>query len=193
MAQEIANDRKTAREMFTFEFVESSIKQQFGEHSEMVVRDMVKMLTFDALVGNNDRHFYNWGVITPHKKSKRKPILAPIYDSARGLLWNLNDENLKNFLRIHNEGGKKVVNYINKACPRISIEGNSTVNHFDLILFLKSYDPIFKEIIEELASQQFQDKVLKMIQMKFSHFFSWERNKLISIVINERFKKVRRA
>jgi hypothetical protein len=73
-----------ARMLFSFQFAEGAIKHMFPEESELILKDFVKMLVFDALTGNNDRHFYNWGVIK-HIENKKKPTFAPIYDSARGL------------------------------------------------------------------------------------------------------------
>jgi len=49
------------------------------------LKEFVKMLLFDAIVGNNDRHFYNWGLL-PTYVTKKKPIFAPIYDTARGVI-----------------------------------------------------------------------------------------------------------
>lgn len=49
------------------------------------------MLVFDAIVGNNDRHFYNWGVIVDLKGMK-PPRFSPVYDTARGLFWNQSEE-----------------------------------------------------------------------------------------------------
>lgn len=63
MAQEIANNKTTSRELFTFEFIKDSIRSVFPESFDNLLVELVKMITFDALVGNNDRHFYNWGVI----------------------------------------------------------------------------------------------------------------------------------
>src|SRR5690554_3953508 len=56
-----------------------------------IIDCFVNMLLFDCLTGNNDRHYYNWGVIT-HIKNDHKPYFSPVYDTARGLFWN-NDEN----------------------------------------------------------------------------------------------------
>lgn len=86
MAKQIANHKKTARELFTFEFISKAIEFVFPSAFEEILLDLVKMIAFDALVGNNDRHFYNWGVIDTIKRSKKRPKFAPIYDSARGLL-----------------------------------------------------------------------------------------------------------
>src|SRR5690606_25903737 len=85
LAREISNDKTTSRELFTFEFITEAILHKFKSESENILLDLVKLITFDALAGNNDRHFYNWGVIVSKKKTTDKPRLAPIYDSARGL------------------------------------------------------------------------------------------------------------
>jgi len=58
------------------------------------------------------------------------------YDSVRGLLWNLSDDNIKHHLKIHKDNGKKVIKYIENAHPRISIEANTIANHFELLDFI---------------------------------------------------------
>ena len=136
-AKEIAEHKSTSRELFTFEFIKDAIRAVFPESFENLILELVKMVTFDALAGNNDRHFYNWGVIDTKKKTSKLPTFAPVYDSARGLYWNHDDENIKQIL---NQSGKKVVNYIEEASPRISIEGNTKANHFQLIDFIKRHN-----------------------------------------------------
>ncbi len=191
MAENIANQKLTARELFTFEFIKGAIHAVFPSASDVIIRDFVKMIAFDALVGNQDRHFYNWGVIDTMKKIKQFPQFAPIYDSARGLLWNISDDNIVSYYQNYNEGGKKLLNYINKACPRISIEGNSEVNHFDLIKVVKQENNIFRKIVNELASEINEESILKMLKKEFFPFFIAERSQLIELIIISRFKSVR--
>lgn len=191
LAAQIANDQKSARELFTFEFICEAIRSVFPQPCEAIIDQVVKMIIFDALVGNNDRHFYNWGIIITKKKTEKQPIFAPIYDSARGLLWNKSDENIINYKRIHESGGKKVANYIDEASPRISIEGNSSVNHFELVEFLKKHKSEYKVLIEEMASKSNEALVLEMLKSEFYHFYIKERSELISLIISERFKRVR--
>ncbi|HCN82769.1 MAG TPA: hypothetical protein DIT07_03995 [Sphingobacteriaceae bacterium] len=191
MAAQIANDPRSARELFTFEFICEAIRSVFPQPCEDIIDQMVKMITFDALVGNNDRHFYNWGIITTKKKTGKAPVFAPLYDSARGLLWNKSDANVINYKQIHESGGKKIINYIDEASPRISIEGNSSINHFGLIEFLKKQKKEYKVIIEQLASPVNESLVLDMLKEEFYPFFIKERCELITTIINERFKRVR--
>lgn len=193
LAKQIADEKKSARELFTFEFIENAIKAIFPNSFEEIIHDLVKMLTFDALVGNNDRHFYNWGIITNKRKINKIPKFAPIYDSARGLLWNISDENVIKWHKMQSSGGKQLAKYVREACPRISIEGDSEIDHVELIEFLKKRDIKFKETIELLASLDQENLVLTILEKEFYPFFIKERGELITQIIKERFKKIREA
>lgn len=191
LAAEIANEKTTSRQLFTFEFIEKALTTKFKDQSDTLILELVKMIVFDGLVGNNDRHFYNWGVITNTKKKTTIPRFAPLYDSARGLLWNSSDEWVSVNLNAMDQGGKKVEHYINRACPRISIDGNSEINHFGLIHYLKNYNEEFNVIVKQMASMENEDKIVRLIKNDFFGFYIPERCKLIEYIIKERFKKVR--
>lgn len=83
-----------ARELFTLQFVESAVASLFPNDKVYVMHELVRLILFDALVGNNDRHYYNWGVILD-LDGKEKLKFAPIYDTARGLFWNDDDEKIR--------------------------------------------------------------------------------------------------
>ncbi len=191
LAAQIANNKKTSRELFTFEFICEAIRYVFPEACESLIEDMVRMITFDAIAGNNDRHFYNWGVINTVKKAGKTPKFAPIYDSARGLMWNESEENIVKHHNHHHQGGKKVVNYIEEAKPRISVETDASINHFGLITFIKGLKKEYFDIIVELVSESREEKVLKMLEQDVYKYFSKERKELISLILRERFKTLR--
>lgn len=188
MAEEIAKNKNTSRALFTFEFIKDAIRTVFPKSFESILLQLVKMVTFDALSGNNDRHFYNWGVIDTKKKTPKLPIFSPIYDSARGLLWNYSDENL---IKIYERKGKKIEKYIDEACPRISIETNTAANHFELIDFLKRYNKEYSEIVVELSQKAKEEEIIEMLNKEFYHLFIKERCELITLILRNRFKKIR--
>ena len=191
MADNIAKDKKTARKLFTFEFIRESIEAVYPLNHESILKGLVSMIAFDGLVGNNDRHFYNWGVIDTKKKTGKAPRFAPLYDSARGLWWNLSDKNVVHYLKVHNKNGRKVINYIENACPRISLENNEKANHFDLIKFVKKSNSEYSEIISMLASEENEKNVLEMLINEFYTYFIPERCELIELILKNRFKRVR--
>lgn len=193
-AKEIAEDRQTARELFTFEFILEAIKFVFAENFKEIYDQLVKMIVFDAIVGNNDRHFYNWGIIKTIKLSKAiktRPKFSPIYDTARGLLWNWSDNSIKKQLLELKSGSKKVEKYIKNASPRISIEGNSEINHFDLISYIWNKYPDFKGTISNILALKNLHKIQLLYQSEFKHYFIPERNELACFILNARFSKLR--
>jgi hypothetical protein len=193
MALEIANNKKTSRQLFTFEFITNAIKHVFPDCSNDLLCDLVRMITFDAIVGNNDRHFYNWAILKPVKRTAKRPIFAPIYDSARGLLWNESENNIVKHHQHNWQGGKKLVNYIDEAKPRISIERDSDINHFGLISFVKGLDKKYETIVIDLISEQKEQLVLKMLRSEIFHHFSKERCELMGQILKSRFEKLRNS
>lgn len=192
LAKEIANDQRTSRQLFTFEFISKAIEHKFESECEGILVELVKLVTFDALVGNNDRHFYNWGVIVSKKKASGKPRFAPIYDSARGLLWNLSEESIVKYRDGQKSNGRQFVRYIENAYPRISIEGNHDINHFDLVGYLKKIDNNkYRDTVEELCTQEREQTVYNMLKQEFFPMFSEVRSEMVLKIIQERFKKVR--
>ncbi len=192
MAKEIAENKSTARDLFTFEFIKEAIVSVFPHCHDNIVEDLVRMIAFDAIVGNNDRHFYNWGVIDTKKKTRKALKLAPMYDSARGLLWNFSDENIIGIYRANLDGGNnRISNYIEGACPRISIEGNKDANHFELIKYVKEDNKKYELIVKHLSSIQNEERVVDMLNREFSPFFIPERSKLVIEILRSRFRKIR--
>ena len=191
-AEEIANDKTTARELFTFEFIEEAILDVFPTHGQDLLRNLVYILTFDALAGNNDRHFYNWAVIRSLSKSGPPPRIAPIYDSSRGLFWNFNVEKIHiYFQNIDNPSFKKFHSYLDKACPRISIESDKEINHFKLISYLSSYNSDYRAIVTSMSSSQNEEKVIRLLESEFKPLFSKERYELTKLLIKRRFEIIR--
>jgi HipA-like C-terminal domain len=191
MAKQIAEDAKTARELFTFQFIVDAIRSVFPDNFENLLADLVKMIGFDAVVGNNDRHFYNWGVVDTTRQTSKKPTFAPVYDSARGLHWNYSDEAI---VAMNGEIGlrdRRVLSYLNGAVPRISIEENKEANHFELVDFIVRINTEYRQIIRNLVDEECEMRVMKMLQREFFPFFIRERSELITIILTNRFAKIR--
>ena len=63
-----------------------------GPENHARLRDaFARMLTFDALVGSQDRHVQNWGVIED-VMGQHPPRFAPVFDTARGLFLRIDEE-----------------------------------------------------------------------------------------------------
>ncbi|WP_396171187.1 HipA domain-containing protein [Flavobacterium sp.] len=168
----------------------NSIKKIFpDEHSE-IFNSFFHMLLFDALTGNNDRHYYNWGIIS-HIKNEHKPYFSPVYDTARGLLWNQSDEKVISLQKeLSNPDNKKVENYVLNSVPKISVPNNSKCNHFELIEFLIENEYFKNEHKSVWTNRKFLDEAIVKLNSEFEHLFIKERREVIQYLLDLRFKKI---
>ncbi len=80
---------------------------------------LVKMLTFDALIGNSDRHQGNWGIITFHKNDlhKKRREISPVFDNGTSMGIEIQKPKFNSFDDINIMDA-----YINKGRPHLSWE-----------------------------------------------------------------------
>lgn len=86
--------RKEEQRFYSIDFVIDLLKMFVGADFEGVFPSFIDMLIFDALIGSMDRHVQNWGVLETLTKPARYRF-APIFDSARALLWNASEDQVK--------------------------------------------------------------------------------------------------
>ena len=182
--------QKSLRQDINVESVFTAIKNVFPNEAEKIINALIHMLLFDCLTGNNDRHYYNWGVIS-HIKGQHKPYFSPVYDSARGLLWNKSDEKVISLHKeFNNLNNKQLEKYVFNSVPKISIPNNSSCNHFELIEYLKSENYLKDEHYKIWTNQKSIQKAIDLLEGEFKNLFIKERKGLIKIILNKRFNKI---
>jgi len=191
--QEVEN-QNLARTLFTFQFTNSAIKFMFPNQHETLMNHLVELLVFDAITGNNDRHFYNWTVITDITGQK-VPRFSPIYDSARGLFWNRNEQNIEQ--KFFEGKGKKtrinqtaLLKYMTASRPKIGWEGwdgTKEINHFQLIELINEHYPSYNKICKRLLNDVTLQTILSLIKAEFITFYTPKRYLLVSECLKQRF------
>lgn len=123
----------------------SNIKQTLDKLDKSLFKGFVKIMIFDALVGEQDRHEENWGIEGLENNYK----ISPLYDNGCNLLKEFKDENLAN--QYYNNQ-KDFNAYINRSKTIIYKEDNkSKYKHFELIKYLyENYSDLVKNEIDNL-------------------------------------------
>ncbi|MFT9599663.1 HipA domain-containing protein [Mesobacillus sp.] len=70
---------------------------------QVMKEDFVNMQVYDILIGNQDRHPYNWQLLF----KDNSPFFGPLYDNGASLGWQLSDEQL----RVMNDSDAKLNKY----------------------------------------------------------------------------------
>ncbi len=188
--EEIEKKHKSS-EFFTVEFTEETIKYFYPNECNELMLEFYKMLIFDAIIGNNDRHFYNWGIIQDIENNT-KPIFSPIYDTARGLFWNTHDDIIDLKMKNPKDLDRFIKKYCNDSTPKIGWDGTK-ISHFDLVQHLIELDQVRNcELIRNVCSNNNLQKLFQLLDDKFSLLFSSNRIELIKRTLKYRFETIQK-
>lgn len=178
-------ENKTEGDFFTFEMTTEALRQLFPENAEKIIKRFVEMLTFDCLIGHNDRHPYNWGVVVPIQKS-RVPKFSPVYDTARALFWNIPEARIRQMLTDEQQLEK----YVNKCAPPIGCDKEPNVDFFRLIGLIWEHFEGYRNNIEKILPPAPLELGCEIVDKHFGTLFSQERSQLIKRCLRLRRKKL---
>ena len=146
----VQKSRKLQKKFYTLENIGKILKTYYRESHFQMLKAFYKMILVDAWLGNQDRHSENWGVIERKNGKRENAVLAPLFDTSRGLFWNHTLINLHiNFQREQRE--KQLLKYIKNSQPLISLKDKKDADHFDLAAFIRDKDPkTFEDVLNSL-------------------------------------------
>ena len=123
----------------------SNIKKTLDEIDNSLFQGFIRIMVFDALIGEQDRHEENWGITEKNGKYS----ISPLYDNGDSLLREFKN---KDMLKKFQNGEKDFDAYINRSKTLIYKEDKKKrYKHFELIDFLnKNYHEIVKTEIDNL-------------------------------------------
>jgi hypothetical protein len=84
------------RALSTIELTREVLRAQEKRYHVELIRPFLRMLVFDAWIGNGDRHSANWAILVRSELHGSACRLAPMYDTAGCLLAELIDRTVAN-------------------------------------------------------------------------------------------------
>lgn len=178
--------QKLSQKLFTLQFTSESVKALFPFDHQEIMENFSRMLLFDILVGNNDRHFYNWGVIRDLGQ-KENPRFSPVFDSARGIFWNRSDKVIADIVSDKSRLEKLISKYESESKPKFGIEGKGKINHFDLLDFVvKTQFFVSQSTIKDFFSDYSLRFILALLEGEFKNLFHPARKLAIKTLITKR-------
>lgn len=178
------------RELVTVQLFSEALRAVFPEYHAEILADFVRMLLFDALVGNYDRHFYNYGVVRD-LTGRRKPCFSPVYDTARALFWNTPEARLVALHQKPQEAEAFLQKYMRKSQPKIGWEGQPSITHFDLVQLLASTETgLSRAAISEFFQPRSLTASLQLLDSRFDGLLSPERLDFMKRCLQARFTTI---
>lgn len=180
-------ERQMSRDFFTISFTHETLKNLYPHQYEEIFLEFIKMLVFDAIVGNNDRHFYNWAVLK-HISGGHQPKFSPIYDTARAFFWNRSEDQLKIIYNDPKRINPFLMKYIKESKPKIGLEKNSKCNHLDIIEMLNTNKfNGTKDIVLSFINKANAKTCNELLNDEFGNLLSKERLNLVTKCLDLRY------
>ena len=114
--------------------------------------EYIRMLIFDCLIGNNDRHDENWGFLVDRIHQVLR--LAPIYDNASCLTSGENEERVQELLL----NPEKLNKYINNSKPPNlyrTFFDEKHYKHYEIMKILIEKDSNVTDLIQEMLKPDY--------------------------------------
>ena len=154
-----------------------------------------KVVIFDILIGNSDRHPSNWGIITKRTQSKKFDNvvdvsfdICPLYDNGSSLCAYEDNNDLNVFFKDKMKF-EALVNTKSKSA--IGWENERPIRHFELLSKLKeiSYSVTlpYIEHIKNNITEQSIDRLLKEFD---NNIINKDMKKLLKMFLLERRKRM---
>ena len=185
-------------------FSVQSVKAAFGAHyvkpeiEDALFAGFVAMLAHDALIGVQDRHHENWGVIVRRDVDAPSPRFAPLYDSARGLFCNEPDRQLKAYLHPVS-GSERLDGFIGRSRPLVGFDGlrpvqrRRYITHVQLLAAVHGAFPTYRKPIDDVLASYDWKRVRAGLTQELGPLCSPTRKTLILHCLRRRLKALRKA
>lgn len=157
----------------------SSIKECLDSYNTELFIEFIRLMIFDSLIGEQDRHEQNWGII--YYKKLDKYNFSPFYDNGCCLMRELNDDKLSQF----EKAPDSFDSYIKKSKTFIYQDGKR-LKHFELInLLIEKFPDITIKEIERLSILD-DFKILEIINLVPKNYLTDLHKKYIIEYIKRR-------
>lgn len=152
IAHYINPEGKKQKDFYTLEI----IKKTLDGIGDNLWAGFIRIMIFDALVGEQDRHEENWGI----SYSNGRNIISPLYDNGCNLLDKFK---LEAYAEKYYADDNEFEKYINRSSSQIRIPStNKKYKHFDLIKKLNDENhEIVQRELEKL--KKLDDEAIKRI------------------------------
>ncbi len=171
---------------YSFQMMENSIS------GILEISEIVKIIVFDCLIGNSDRHHSNWGVIPCIKKISNGECvclkLCPLYDNGSSLCAYEDNNDIEIFFKDKMKF-EALVNTKSKSA--IGWENERPIKHFELLKKLKDNEyELTIPYIEKIKDNVNNKSISEILDEFDSNIINENMKKLLKMFLLERRKRM---
>lgn len=156
------------------------------------MKKILKMIIFDCLIGNSDRHHSNWGEI--YSWDYREPYfifhcdISPLYDNGSSLCSYINEKDIDTILR-DNMQYEAIIN--TKSKSTIGWKNIRPIRHFELLTNIRNtyYDDTI-DFVKKLKENVNEESIKSILNNFNNNIISENMKKLLKKYIIDRKDRI---
>lgn len=175
-------------EKYSVQMIEKSLQDS------SYMKEILKMIIFDCLIGNSDRHHSNWAEIAKVYYDQENYMfifefsISPLYDNGSSLCSYINEEAIELILK-DNMRFEALVNTKSKSA--IGWENVRPINHFDLLKKIReNYFDKTKICVKTIKDNIDEINIVKILDEFSNDIISTNMKKLLRKYIIERKNRI---
>ena len=152
--------------------------------------DFVKMLMFDYLIGNSDRHQSNWALISENDDMR----WSPLYDNGSSLCSYISESQVKEYLGNDMLRWNALVDTKSRSRIRRTVFEKKQPTHLMVLNYIKEhYNLIFRTFSEKILTQIKENKICDCLNKYSVEELSDNKKILIKRYLLEKCKMLERV
>lgn len=155
---------------------------------EELKKEFFKIMIFDFIIGNSDRHWNNWAII---KTKGGKEYFSPLYDNGSSLCALIHENDIVDYLGKDKLKFISLVDSKSKTIVRINGSSKNIPTHKIVLQYLRNnYYEETKEFVKFAVRKLNEDKITDILR-NISKYISHRRCELLKKYLLEKIKMLK--
>ena len=150
-------------------------------------KDFFKILIFDYIIGNTDRHSNNWAII---RKENNEMEIAPLYDNGSALCSYVYEEEIEKYFGKDKLLLNSLVRSKSRSMIKIDEKDKKRPMHIEVIKYLHNkYNDETVGFVETILKRLNEDKIVELINQLEG--ISYNRKRLLKMFLDIKLKDLK--
>ena len=140
------------------------------------IEGLLKMLMFDYLIGNSDRHQNNWAILIENDKKQ----WSPLYDNSSSLCAYISEEKIEEYFGKDKNRWKALVDTKSRSLIRCTVSDEKRPTHLDVLKYLReNYFEETCDFAKKIVTLMTEERVYAILNLYSEEELSSNKKRLI--------------